>query len=135
MRVSRGVEGDEKRMRSAMSRPVKACFLLTFGLVASGVSADNAANSRDWIDLSTNDGAGLYSEKCGMCHYENGMATFILQRRLPAERVFLDARDDLQPVFVRNAVRNGMGLMFPMSRGEVSDEQLDQIVQYLQGEE
>lgn len=123
------------RSYSALKSSVKLCFLLILGLVTNSVAADESTNVRDWIDLSASEGVGLYSEKCGMCHYENGMATFILQRRLPAERVFLEARDDLQPAFIRNAVRKGMGLMFPMSRAEVSDEQLDQIVQYLQGEE
>lgn len=118
-----------------MKRPIRFGFLLALCFAATSVSADESLSKRDWIDLSANDGFGLYAEKCGMCHYENGMATFILQRRLPAERVYLEARDDLQPALVRNAVRKGMGLMFPMSRAEVSDEQLDQIVHYLQGED
>lgn len=119
-----------------MKGHVIAFSLVMFCLSAASAAADESGGAeRDWIDLSATDGAGLYAAKCGMCHRENGMGIFILQRRLPPERVSLEARDDLQPAFVRNAVRNGLGLMFPMSRAEVSDAQLDQIVQYLSGEE
>lgn len=119
-----------------MIKPLLASMLLAFCFVGNGVSADESTGAeRDWTDLSATDGAGLYASKCAMCHGDNGMGAFILQRRMPPDRVALEARDDLQPAFVRNAVRNGQGLMFPMSRAEVSDDQLDRVVQYLTEEE
>lgn len=119
-----------------MKRPMTALFLSTLCLAATHAAADESGGAeRDWTDLSATDGAGLYAAKCAMCHDENGMGTFILQRRLSPERVDLEARDDLQPQFIRNTVRDGLGLMFPMSRAEVSDAQLDRIVRYLSEEE
>lgn len=115
-----------------MRARVLASVLLAFCFAGPGVTADESTvPERDWVDLNATDGPGLYESKCAMCHGQNGMGAFILQRRLPPDRVALEARDDLQPAFVRNAVRNGLGLMFPMSRAEVSDGQLDRIVQYL----
>jgi mono/diheme cytochrome c family protein len=85
----------------------------------------------DWTSLEKNTGSGLYQEKCGMCHRDGGMGTGILARRLPAELAQLENREDLQSVFIETVVRNGFGIMFPMSRGEVSDAQLETIIDYL----
>ncbi|HHX81982.1 MAG TPA: cytochrome c, partial [Pseudomonadaceae bacterium] len=48
-----------------------------------------------------------------------------------ADQALLENRRDLQPAFIRNVVRSGFNNMFPLSRGEVSDEQLDKIVAHL----
>jgi len=43
----------------------------------------------------------------------------------------LENRNDLQGPYIKTVVRNGFGVMFPLSRGEVSDAQLDMIAAYL----
>jgi cytochrome c5 len=73
----------------------------------------------------------LFVEKCSMCHREMGMGTVILARRLPAEKVHLENRGDLTAELIAVAVRAGIGNMPRIPRGEVSDEQLGVIVQYL----
>jgi len=63
-----------------------------------------------------------------------GMGTGILARRMDPEIALLEKRDDLQGPFIENVVRSGFGVMFPMSRGEVSDVQLQSIIGYLEEE-
>jgi hypothetical protein len=64
-----------------------------------------------------------------MCHEKGGMGTGLLARRVqPAE---LLQRRDLQPDFVFQAARAGIGNMPAIPRGEVSDEQLRIIARYL----
>lgn len=73
----------------------------------------------------------MFVEKCSMCHREMGMGTVILARRLPAAKAPLEGRDDLTADFIRIAVRSGVGNMPRISRGEVSDEQLEVIARHL----
>jgi len=87
--------------------------------------------AQEWTDLTNTDGENLFGENCGMCHRANGMGTGILARRLDPEQALLENRRDLQPEFIKIAVRTGFGVMFPMSRGEVSDEQLQKISEHL----
>jgi mono/diheme cytochrome c family protein len=88
-------------------------------------------HAQDWVSLEKPDGAALFGEKCGMCHRATGMGTGILARRMSPELALLENRTDLQPALIETAVRKGFGVMFPMSRGEVSDPQLDALVEYL----
>jgi cytochrome c5 len=73
----------------------------------------------------------LYVEKCSMCHRQMGMGTVILARRIDPKIARLEARDDLTADYVIAAARQGIGNMPRISRGEVSDAQLAQIVRYL----
>lgn len=89
----------------------------------------------EWVSLSHSGGAELFQEKCGMCHGDSmGMGTGILARRMEPEKALLENREDLQEPFIRTVVRSGFGVMFPISRGEVSDEQLQAISEYLVSE-
>ncbi|RKF20653.1 cytochrome c [Altericroceibacterium spongiae] len=74
-------------------------------------------------------GEKLYVEKCMMCHGPNGMGTGLLARRMDVP--LLEERDDLTVDYVTQAARMGIGNMPAIPRGEVSDEQLEQIAQYL----
>lgn len=85
----------------------------------------------EWTDLTKTAPAELYNAKCGMCHQDGGMGTGILARRLTAEQALLENREDLQSPFIETVVRNGFGIMFPISRAEVSDAQLETIIKYL----
>lgn len=102
---------------------------LFFLAAAAGIQAD--AQAEEWTDLTQSSGEALFGAKCGMCHRASGMGTVILSRRMDPERALLENRDDLQGPFIETVVRNGFNIMFPLSRGEVSDEQLQKIIEYL----
>lgn len=103
---------------------------VTLSGLGSNVFADDG-----WTDLTKTTGSGLFQEKCGMCHRAGGMGTGILSRRMSGELALLENRKDLQAPFIANVVRNGLGVMFPISRGEVSDGQLETIIDYLKAED
>lgn len=75
-------------------------------------------------------GEAAYVEYCIMCHGPNGMGTGLLQRRGRPEAL-LEKRGDLVAAFVILAARNGIGNMPPVPRGEVSDEDMQAIADYL----
>ncbi len=74
-------------------------------------------------------GEALYVEYCAMCHNANGMGTGLLARK--REDALLEERGDLAAAFVVIAARNGIGNMPAIPRGEVTDEELQAIGEYL----
>ena len=74
-------------------------------------------------------GEAKYVEYCIMCHGPNGMGTGLLGRRM--EVSLLEARDNLTADYVISAARLGIGNMPAIPRGEVSDEDLQAIADYL----
>lgn len=74
-------------------------------------------------------GEALYLEHCASCHAPNGMGTGLLARRV--QPALLEARDNLPAAYVVTAARRGIGNMPPIPRGEVSDDQLQAIADYL----
>jgi len=74
-------------------------------------------------------GEALYVEHCAMCHGPNGMGTGLLGRRI--QPALLEARDNLPAQYVIVAVRQGIGNMPALPRGEVSDADLQEIADYL----
>jgi len=74
-------------------------------------------------------GEALYVEHCIHCHGPNGMGTGLLARRV--QPPLLEARDNLPAQYVIVAARQGIGNMPPIPRGEVSDEELRAIAEYL----
>jgi mono/diheme cytochrome c family protein len=76
------------------------------------------------------DGRALFTEKCLMCHGKGGMGTGLLSRRVQPPELLL--RDNLVAGFVTQAARIGIGNMPAMTRGEVSDAQLDAIAKFLE---
>ncbi len=101
--------------------------ILAFALMTFAVPL----HAEEWVSLEKTEGNALFGEKCGMCHRATGMGTGILARRMTPELALLENRRDLQPEFIGTVVRNGFGVMFPISRGEVSDAQLQTLVEYL----
>jgi mono/diheme cytochrome c family protein len=75
-------------------------------------------------------GEALYVEYCMMCHGPGGMGTGLLQRAGRPESL-LEMRSGLPAAFYIAAARNGIGNMPAIPRGEVSDEQLQAIADYL----
>ena len=74
-------------------------------------------------------GEALYLEHCVSCHGANGMGTGLLARRV--QPALLEARDNLPAAYVVTAARRGIGNMPAIPRGEVSDEELQAIADYL----
>jgi cytochrome c5 len=110
------------RMREASV--VTTLLVCVLGLAPS-------AQAQQWSSLEKTAPAELFGEKCGMCHRAGGMGTGILGRRMTPELALLENRDDLQSAFIETVVRSGFGVMFPLSRGELSDAQLQTIIDHL----
>jgi mono/diheme cytochrome c family protein len=78
------------------------------------------------------DGKALFTERCGMCHQTNGMGVGLLSRRAgDTSKGLLENRTDLSAAVVKVVVRNGIINMPRISRGEVSDPELNAIADYL----
>lgn len=74
-------------------------------------------------------GEALYVEYCAMCHAPNGMGHGLLGRRV--DEADLERRGNLPAAYVIMAARQGIGNMPPIPRGEVSDEDMAAIADYL----
>ena len=74
-------------------------------------------------------GEALYVVHCASCHAPNGLGTGLLARRV--QPALLEERDNLPAAYVIVATRQGIGNMTVIPRGEVSDEELRQIAEYL----
>jgi len=66
-----------------------------------------------------------------MCHLKGGTGTFMLGRRLGTSNALLAERTNLDATYVRHVVRNGIVSMPRITRAEVSDAELQAIVDYL----
>jgi mono/diheme cytochrome c family protein len=77
------------------------------------------------------DGKQLFHQKCAMCHGAAGMGTGLLARRMKPDVAPLEKRDDLSAAYVERAARIGILNMPPITRGDVSNEELASIAQYL----
>ena len=77
------------------------------------------------------DGKALFNQKCAMCHNAIGMGTGLLARRVDPAVAELEKRSDLTASYVVRAARIGVLNMMPITRGDVSDAQLNAIAAYL----
>jgi mono/diheme cytochrome c family protein len=94
-------------------------------LAAAVVCAAGAASAQP----AGLNGHELFHHKCGMCHEPGGMGAGLLARRIqPAE---LEKRSKLDPDYVFQYARRGLGNMPPIPPGEVSDAQLKAIAAWL----
>jgi len=81
---------------------------------------------------SKEEGERLYGRECAFCHVGKNTGTMMLQRRLePGQPAQLHERKDLSADYVKAVVRNGLVNMPPLSRVELSDEELDAIAGWL----
>jgi len=117
-----------------------AALLLAACSVAQGQTGDTApaappgpAPMPEPITMADRPGAtggeALYVEYCIMCHGPNGMGTGLLARR--SDQPDLEKRSNTPVRFVFLAARQGIGNMPAIPRGEVSDEELSLIANYL----
>ena len=74
-------------------------------------------------------GEALYVEHCAMCHGPNGMGTGLLGR--VRDQALLEERGGLAAAFVVVAARSGIGNMPAIPRGELPDQDLQAIADYL----
>ena len=112
-----------------MKRLLIAALLLAGGAaIAQGPPPAPKPETRSSRPNATG-GEALYVEHCAMCHGPNGMGTGLLGRRI--QPALLEARDNLPAAYVVVAVRQGIGNMPAIPRGEVSDDALRQIAEYL----
>lgn len=102
---------------------------LVLPLAALLLSAAPAARAAEVAGTAR--GLAVFVHRCSMCHREGGTGTFILARRLGAEKSLLEKRTDLNPDYVRTVVRWGLVNMPRISRVEVPDPDLDALVAYL----
>lgn len=79
----------------------------------------------------TGEGGDLFRARCGMCHLPGGTGTFMLGRRLGPANALLAERTNLDAAYVKQVVRNGIVSMPRITRAEVSDAELQAIVDYL----
>lgn len=73
----------------------------------------------------------LYEHRCGICHSAGGTGTLMLKRRLGSTEPVLGSRTDLSRELVQFVVRNGVNGMPVFTRGELTDDELRQVVNYL----
>jgi mono/diheme cytochrome c family protein len=99
----------------------------TLGLLGCSLLMVSAAHA-----AGAPDGKVLFTGRCGMCHQTNGMGVGLLSRR-PGDtsKGLLENRTDLSAAVVKVVVRNGIINMPRISRGEVSDPELNAIADYL----
>ena len=80
-------------------------------------------------------GERLYGRECAFCHVGRNTGTTMLEKRLPeGTPAQLHERTDLSADYVKIVVRNGLVNMPPISRADLSDEDLDLIAQWLAGD-
>jgi len=82
------------------------------------------------------DGAALFSNRCGACHLPGGMGTNMLTRQRvlagePPQSGLLANRKDLMQSYVKVIVRRGKRAMPSLTRVEVTDAELDAIAGFL----
>lgn len=116
---------------------------LGFAMVAcAGNSEEAPAQTRDptrtpqsevvvFGATSADAGERLYGSKCAFCHVGRNTGAIMLGRRLGKDMAELHQRTDLDADYVKAVVRTGIVNMPPISRVDVTDEELDRIADYL----
>ena len=126
-------------------RALSACALMSSLLLPQAESADqakaaspNMTNARDVMQQ----GKAVYDQWCLGCHAPMGgmsgafgfppAGTNRLQQRYKdAVPAALEDRVDLKPDLIRTVVRQGMPIMPPLRKTEVTDAELDAVIAYL----
>ncbi len=107
------------------------CVRVVALMLAAGLAPVHAAGEGEARGGAPAQAQALWKRHCGPCHLEGGTGTFMLARRLGAERALLEKRTDLTAQYVQTVVRHGIQSMPRFSRAELPDEELAQIARYL----
>lgn len=77
----------------------------------------------------------LFEERCAICHgtTDSHPANRLLTKRYGAGKGNIVGRSDLTPETVKMVVRNGQLGMFPFSKMDLNDEDLNEIANYVAG--
>ena len=119
-----------------VGRCALASVLMSATLMLGIVGAGGTAHAASAVTLSpevTERGAALFVKNCIMCH-ERGMehpGTAALSYLYGKDKGALADRDNLTPDFVRYVVRHGRGLMPGFRVGELNEEELKMLAEYL----
>jgi (+)-pinoresinol hydroxylase len=114
-------------------------FLCLFAARAVGAQAQGDRVPPSWT-VAAVPGEGQprgyveFQRFCSVCHGEGyGMpGTLALQAKYKAARpALLEKRTDLKPAFIKFCVRNGISVMPSFRKTEVSEKDLDAIMEYL----
>ncbi|MBS0367044.1 MAG: cytochrome c [Proteobacteria bacterium] len=124
------------RARVAWPLGLAVVFLAAARTTAFADDAQTIAWRRQAIAVSPDTPRGYveYQNSCSVCHgpmpERPGTRALAAKYKgsLPA---MLEDRTDMQPEFIRYIVRNGISVMPPFRKTEVTDAQLDAIVAYL----
>ncbi len=118
-------------------RYVRSCHALLVGtgifLFAGQVRGQAPAVENTRIEL----GRAVYQHWCATCHSSGpgmpGTAALAAKYkgRQPAVAAVLDDRTDLTPASVRFFVRQGVSVMAPFRKTEITDAELDALAAYL----
>jgi mono/diheme cytochrome c family protein len=83
---------------------------------------------------ATDIGQRLFETKCGICHSNSSLyaGTQMLARRTKGNDKVLALRKEGVPAeYVKHVVRNGLVEMPPLSRNDLTDQELDAVAAYL----
>lgn len=128
-------------MRNAFPR-LTACALMTSLFSPHTESADREPAKSSTTTIARDviqKGKAVFDQWCLGCHGPMpGMGRFppagsyLLQQRYKgAVPATLEDRVDLTPIFIRKVVRQGMPIMPPVRKTEVTDAELDAVIAYL----
>ena len=80
-----------------------------------------------------NEGLKIYTKWCEQCHMDSPFApgTIQLRQSRGVDKAVILKRDDLNPDYVRQLVRNGFAGMPNFRRTEISDAELEMLIKHL----
>lgn len=113
--------------RAARAAGIALCATLPIVAATAALAADPAPT----LTPRQEEGRKLYKGTCLYCHGPNVWGTFTLGRRLGADHALLEERQDLVGPYVKAVVRAGLGSMPAFRRTELTDADVDAIVDYL----
>ena len=109
---------------------MKALLGTVLALAAGSLAVAASAQSGVAAPAAESDEA-VYVRECALCHGPMGTGTLMLARRLGQDNAVLASRTNLTGPYVEYVVRHGLGSMPAITRVEVTDAQLAQIVRHL----
>jgi (+)-pinoresinol hydroxylase len=107
-----------------MRKITQVGLAVALALSAAGISAQDAAELER--------GKEVFDNWCAACHTGNRPGSVALEVRYQGVRpAHLEDREDLVPELTRFFVRNGISIMPPFRKTEITDEELEALAAYL----